>query len=76
MSDSLQLGELVERLVSAEVRFVAVGGLAVGAWGHVRATKDLDLIPDPSKEYLERLASLLRDLDGKVEVSDSITCSK
>lgn len=72
MSDPLQLGELVERLISAEVRFVAVGGMAVGAWGHVRATKDLDLVPDPSQENLERLASLLRDLDGKVEVSEGL----
>ena len=68
MSDALRLGELIERLVSAEVRFIAVGGMAVGAWGHVRATKDLDLVPDPSNENLERLAALLRELDGKVEV--------
>ncbi|HEX9967179.1 MAG TPA: hypothetical protein VGB06_04480 [Solirubrobacterales bacterium] len=72
MSDSLQLGELVERLVSAEIRFVAVGGMAVGAWGHVRATKDLDLVPDPSQENLERLAALLRELDGKVEVAEGL----
>ncbi|HEX5762374.1 MAG TPA: hypothetical protein VFY04_04555 [Solirubrobacterales bacterium] len=72
MTDSLRLGELVERLVSAEIRFVAVGGLAVGAWGHVRATKDLDLVPDPSKENLERLVTLLRDLDGKVEVGEGL----
>ena len=72
MTESPQLGELVERLVSAEVRFVAVGGMAVGAWGHVRATKDLDLVPDPSQENLERLAGLLRELDGRVEVAEGL----
>jgi len=70
LSDPLHIGELVERLVSAKIRFVAVGGMAVGAWGHVRATKDFDLVPDPSKENLERLAALLRDLGGKVEVGE------
>lgn len=68
----MRLGDLVERLVSAEVRFVAVGGLAVGAWGYVRATKDLGLVPDPAKDNLERLAGLLRELDGKVEVEDGL----
>jgi len=72
LSVSFQPGELVERLVSAEIRFVAVGGLAVGAWGHVRATKDFDLVPDPAPENLERLAGLLRSLDGKVEVAEGL----
>jgi len=64
------LRELLERLVAAEIRFVAVGGLAVGAWGYVRATKALDLVPDPAPDNLERLATLLRGLGGKVEVAD------
>lgn len=67
-----QLRDLLERLISAEIRFVAVGGLAVGAWGYVRATKDLDLVPDPAPENLERLATLLRNLDGRVEVAEGL----
>jgi len=47
MSEHLGLRELLERLVAAEVRFVVIGGLAVNAWGHVRATRDLDLVPAP-----------------------------
>jgi predicted nucleotidyltransferase len=70
--DSFQLHDLLARLISAEVRFVAVGGLAVGAWGYVRATRDLDLVPDPAPENLERLATLLRDLDGRVEVAEGL----
>ena len=68
MSGELRLRELLERLVAAEVRFVLVGGLAVNAWGYLRATQDVDIVPDPEPANLERLASLLEGLDGKVEV--------
>ncbi|HEX2070454.1 MAG TPA: nucleotidyltransferase [Thermoleophilaceae bacterium] len=68
MSAELRLRELLERLVAAEVRFVLVGGLAVNAWGYLRATQDVDIVPDPEPANLERLASLLERLDGKVEV--------
>ncbi len=63
---------LLERLVEADIRFVLVGGLAVGAWGYVRGTKDVDVVPDPARENLERLAELLRELNGKVEVEDRL----
>lgn len=65
-----RLQELLARLVEADVRFVLVGGLAVGAWGYVRGTKDIDVVPDPAAENLERLAELLRELNGKVEVGE------
>ncbi|MEX1142200.1 MAG: nucleotidyltransferase [Thermoleophilaceae bacterium] len=68
MTEQLRLRELLERLVEAEVRFIIVGGLAVIAWGHVRATQDVDIVPDPDAENLERLAALLESLDGRVEV--------
>lgn len=35
--------DLLESFVAAEVRFLVVGGYAVGFHGHVRATKDLDV---------------------------------
>jgi predicted nucleotidyltransferase len=62
------LRELLERLVEAEIRFILVGGLAVNAWGYLRATRDVDVVPDPSRENLERLDSLLQQLGGKVDV--------
>jgi predicted nucleotidyltransferase len=62
------LRELLGRLVEAEVRFVLVGGLAMNAWGHMRATQDVDVVPDPDQENLARLDALLRELDGKVDV--------
>lgn len=64
----LRLRELLERLVEAEVRFVLVGGLAVNAWGYLRGTQDVDLVPDPERDNLERLDALLRELKGKVDV--------
>jgi predicted nucleotidyltransferase len=71
MPPPLQLEELLRRLGGADVRYVLVGGL-VNAWGYLRATRDVDLVPDPSAENLKRLDELLRDLGGKVQVGDEL----
>jgi len=70
--DPLRLQELLNRLIEAEVRFVLVGGLAVNAWGYLRATRDVDVVPDPAPENLERLDALLRELGGKVDVNGEL----
>lgn len=70
MTEQLGLRELLQRLVAAEIRFVIVGGLAVNAWGYVRATQDLDLVPDPAPVNLDRLACLLESLGGRVETRE------
>ncbi len=57
--------ELLLALRDADIRFVVIGGIAVGVHGYVRATRDLDIVPDPEPENLVRLASLLRDLDAE-----------
>ena len=49
-----------------------VGGLAVGAWGYIRATQDLDLVPDPEPENLSRLIDLLEEIGGRVMVGDDL----
>jgi hypothetical protein len=54
--------ELLVRLVRGEVRFVLIGGLALGSWGVIRGTKDCDIVPDPAPENLERLAQLAAGL--------------
>lgn len=64
----LRLRELLERLVAQEIGFVLVGGLAVNAWGYLRATRDVDLVPEPSPENLAKLEALLCALGGKVDV--------
>jgi predicted nucleotidyltransferase len=70
--DPLRLRELLARLIEADVRFVLVGGLAVNAWGYLRATRDVDFVPDPEPENLARLNSLLKDLGGKVDVGGKL----
>jgi predicted nucleotidyltransferase len=68
----LRLRVLLERLREAEVDFILVGGLAVNAWGYLRATRDVDLVPDPAPENLARLDALLVELGGRVEVGERL----
>jgi predicted nucleotidyltransferase len=72
LTDTLLLRQLLQRLVEAGVDFVLVGGLAVNAWGYLRGTRDVDVVPDASTENLEKLEALLRDLDGRVEVEGKL----
>ena len=62
----LDVAGLLAALDAADVRFVVIGGFAVGAHGYPRATKDLDIFPDPDSENLERLAAVLVDIDASV----------
>jgi hypothetical protein len=58
------LRALLEALNDSGVRFVVIGGVAVGAHGYVRGTEDLDLVPDPDPENLVRLAGAMESLDS------------
>src|SRR5450755_13921 len=58
-------GPLIERLVDTGVEFVIVGGFAVIAHGYVRATRDLDIVPAPTRENYERLAALRRGVEAE-----------
>jgi hypothetical protein len=64
---------LVDALNAAQVRYVIVGGLAAGAHGVVRATRDLDLVPDPECENMDRLARVLVDFGGVHPVQDALS---
>jgi hypothetical protein len=57
--------DLLLSLTNAKVEFIVIGGIAVGVHGYVRATKDLDIVPDPSPENLARLARVLVELDAR-----------
>jgi predicted nucleotidyltransferase len=63
----LDIQAILQELVDGEVEFLLIGGVAVGYHGHVRATKDVDVVPSPDPENLERLAAVLRQLDAKVD---------
>jgi hypothetical protein len=68
--------ELLGRLVQADVRFVVIGGLALGSWGVVRGTKDCDIVPDPASENLDMLAHLAAELGGHVQLGESLLGSE
>ena len=53
------LAGAISALSHAGVRFVAIGGIAVAAHRVIRATEDLDLVPDPARESIDALANVL-----------------
>lgn len=57
--------DLLLTLTNAQVEFIVVGGVAVGVHGFVRATKDLDIVPDPAPENLARLAGALVEMEAQ-----------
>jgi hypothetical protein len=66
-----------ERIVAAlnrsGVAYVIVGGIAVAAHGVVRATRDLDLVPEPSMANAERLATTLVRLGAEHPIETQLT---
>jgi hypothetical protein len=68
--------QLLVRLVQADIRFIVIGGLALGSWGVVRGTKDCDVVPDPAPENLDRLARLAAELGGHVQLGESLLGSE
>jgi predicted nucleotidyltransferase len=69
----LDIQAILQELVEGEVEFLLIGGVAVGYHGHIRATKDVDVVPAPDRGNLERLAGVLRDLDAQVEGGDEFS---
>jgi len=64
---------IVAALNAAGVAYVIVGGLAVAAHGVVRATRDIDLVPEPSADNLDRLAVTLGELGGEHPIDGRLT---
>jgi predicted nucleotidyltransferase len=62
--------ELLRALRDHGVDFVVIGGIAVAAHGYVRATKDVDVIPRPSAENLDRLMRALTSLEAEPDLGD------
>lgn len=67
---------LLAILEEAGVEFVVIGGFAVSAHGHPRATKDLDIVPDPDPQNLTRLAAALRRLGAQVQGSEEFSADE
>ena len=53
--------ELLELLNENGVRYLLIGGYAVGYYGHSRATNDIDLFVSPDAENAERIVQALTD---------------
>ncbi|MBA2504317.1 MAG: hypothetical protein H0V29_00065 [Thermoleophilaceae bacterium] len=55
--------DLLAALRQHGVEFVVIGGFSLAAHGYVRGTKDVDIVPEPSRENLTRLMAALEVLD-------------
>lgn len=64
---------IVAALNGAGVSYVIVGGLAVGTHGVIRATRDLDLVPEPAPANMELLARTLAALGGRHPVAEEMS---
>lgn len=64
--------ELLRRLVQAEADFVLIGGLALGARGVVRGTKDVDVVVSHEGENLKRLAEVVVTAGGRVQQGEAL----
>jgi predicted nucleotidyltransferase len=63
----LDIQGILEQLDEGGVEYIVIGGVAVGFHGYVRATKDLDVVPAPDRQNLERLVAVLRVLDAELD---------
>jgi hypothetical protein len=71
MPDALDPVPLLKHLHEHGVEHIVIGGFAVNAHGHVRPSKDLDIVPKHAHENLKRLAAALTDANATdAEVSD------
>jgi hypothetical protein len=72
----LQPEQLLQALVDGGVAFVIIGGFSLAAHGIVRATKDIDIVPDPDAGNLSRLAAVLRALDAEPLLADDFDAAE
>jgi hypothetical protein len=62
---SLKPLDLLATLRAHNVDFVVIGGFSLAAHGYVRATKGVDVVPEPGRPNLARLMSALEALDAQ-----------
>jgi hypothetical protein len=60
--DPVQIFDALER---HDVEYLTIGGVAVNAHGHLRNTRDVDVLIEWTAENTRRLAAALRDLDAR-----------
>ena len=57
---------IFEALQRHEVEYLTIGGVAVNVHGHVRNTRDVDVLIEWTAENMRRLAAALAELDAKL----------
>ena len=57
-----RIAEVCSRLNAEEARYVVVGASAMQLWGTTRATRDIDILIDPTEENAARVLSALSKL--------------
>ena len=63
--------EFLKLLTSNRVEFLLIGGYAVGIYGHIRATNDLDVWVNISEENSERIETALREFGFPISGGNS-----
>jgi hypothetical protein len=63
--DALDPEPLLRFLHERGVEHILIGGVAVAAHGYRRPSRDLDIVPAPSHDNLQRLAAALTDLHAR-----------
>jgi predicted nucleotidyltransferase len=61
----LRFFDLVRVLREHGAEFVVIGGFALAFHGAERATKDVDIVPKPTRENLARLWAALEELEAR-----------
>jgi hypothetical protein len=69
---TLDIRALLAELTEAGVEFILIGGVAVAAHGYVRATEDVDIVPDPLPGNLERVATTLVRMDARLLLAPNV----
>ena len=64
--------ELLRRLAASGAKFIVIGGLALGARGVVRATKDVDIVVSPSPENLKLVAEVAAAAGGHAQRGEAL----
>jgi hypothetical protein len=67
----LDIDRIVATFRRHEVDYVVIGGIAVLAHGHPRATFDLDFVAELSADNMHRLAAALDELGARVRGVDA-----
>jgi hypothetical protein len=62
---------ILRALNARKVDYLLIGGLAVIAHGHLRATADVDVLPSPASDNRAPLAAALADLDAQLAGVDA-----